>query len=628
MAVEILRLTGLAHADAERVTRELLADYHGHPDLSRLLVLDDTALLVQRTPIYERLGTANRVSDLLCLASGPRPGTGRALELPGNLGGTQGAGVLWVSDPHGIDWRMATSAIAIGHPVGPVSGLHLLVELLSVDEVFNQVHAMMMASVPGKVANPGLRLAGSDDEAITFAGALASAIQRLTESGPGFDGPFPALLPTAAGRVSLANGGELSRRHADVAESVGAAADALVKLTGIGGVLRRSDAGLRHHLIEAGAALTDFRSRVARLLRDANTAGELTDNQRKQVLATGLRLPSPSPAATENGAAPGGSTQSPVYRVVAEAVRGGDTLALVTRRLTATERQLKTHGSASYLPKVEQQCPPFLLDRLAGPPERLPRHGSAEVLRQELGLDAAIEAADGLADLVVTVADREWSGATVTSGEVARIRIAMGGVGQALIEHAQPAGDAGSGERGARLARLGETLAPILCDLVLRVLAAESTSPSGGGQEAFDRGHERAATLLTAWTKHVHANGVLSQPPFATSSVHEVPYADEDDVSAIKEAILYEPSQVMWQLCTPDDLGTLDAVASPRVVRFAPRLNKDALVGTLPPDTAWMSSGSHAGLLRLVPLRAGIASSNWRNDRHLADPPHVTGPSS
>jgi hypothetical protein len=266
------------------------------------------------------------------------------------------------------------------------------------------------------------------------------------------------------------------------------------------------------------------------------------------------------------------------------------------------------------------------LGRLADPPQRPPRHASGGDLRGELGLDEATKAANALADLIGTVASREWSSAAAAPGEVARTRIALNGIGKALTEHADAAGDTGSGARGARLARLGDSLMPILGDLVLRVLAAESASPSAGGQEAFEHSRDRAAELLAEWTRHVHANGVLSQPSFATSSVHEVPYAGEDDVAEIKEAIQYEPSQVMWQLCAPDDLGALDAAILPQVVRFAPRLNKNVLAG-VPPETVWTSSGSYAGLLRLVPLRSGLASSTWGSDAPLVDPSHVTEPS-
>ena len=83
-------------------------------------------------------------------------------------------------------------------------------------------------------------------------------------------------------------------------------------------------------------------------------------------------------------------------------------------------------------------------------------------------------------------------------------------------------------------------------------------------------------------------------------------------MAEIREALLYPPRQEMWQLCAPGDLGALDVAAVPEVVRFASRLNKDALAGTLPGEQpVWTSSGSFAGLLRLVPLRPGFVSSSW-----------------
>ena len=624
MTVEILWLTGRSDADAEEIARTLLADLHGHRDLRRLLVLDDTAKLVRHTPIYERLVTARRVEDLLCVALGPRAEGGRGLKLPGNLGGTQGSGVLWVSDPGGIDWRVAASAIAMGHPSGSKSGLEHLVELLSVDEVFDRVHAVMTTRVPGRVASPGLRLAGADDEAATFASALAVAIRRLTEPGQGAGGPFRGLLPAVIGGASLAPGGDLARCHADVLESVRAAGDALEKLRGLGGMIRRGQAGVQEHVIEAGAALADLRHQVDQLLREASATGELIDNQRARVLAAGVQLPASAPAAADDGTPPGVSPSSPVSRVIGDAIRGGDTLALVVRRLALTERELKRLGSASYLPEAGQRCPASLLARLADPPRR---HAGGGDGRRELGLDEAAQAANGLADLVLFVANREWSVATPTPGAVARFRIALDGADKTLTGYAGSAGDDGRAARGARLARLGETLTPTLRELVLKVLITESASPSADGQDAFEHARDRTASLLADWTSEVHANGVLSRPSFATASAHEVPYAGEDDVAEIKEAVRYEPGRVMWQLCGSEDLGALDVSVPPQVVWFTPRLNRDMLGGALPPETVWTSSGSYAGLLRLVPLRAGIASSHWGGDVPPADPSHLTEPS-
>jgi hypothetical protein len=627
MTVEILRLSGMETAEAEKAANTLLDLRTGPRDLRNLLVLDDTALLLQHAPVFVRLDTAGRIEDMLCVAMGSRAGNERVLRLPGNLGGTQGSPVLWVSDPTGIDWRVAAPAIAVGHSPGKASGLDHLVELLSVEDMFKRVHKTVIEKVPGRVASPGLWLAGADDEAVTFAAALAVAIRGLCDPGPGVEGPFPALLPAQAGGATLTESGPLSRYRGEVDESIATASDALRKLTGPGGMFRRGY-GAHAYIIEAGAALADLRDLVARLLRDANTLGELTGDQRRLVLDAGIRFP-PGPASPPTALTAGSADEQPlVYRTITEAIRGGDSLALVARRLTLTGRELMRRGSASYLNEVEERCPPPLLGRLADPPQRFPRRAGAAEARHELGLDDALRAAEALEELVVVVANREWSPAVASPGEVARNRVVLDGVCRTLVEHAD-AGDAGSGARGARLARLGESLTPVLRDLVLRVLAAEAAQPGTGGQEAFEAARERAASLLAEWVRHVQANGVLSQPPFATSDVYDAaPYTGEEDVAEIREALLYQPGQEMWQLCAPADLGMLNVAVTPVVVRFASRLTKDALAGTLPGDQpVWTSSGSYAGLLRLVSLRPGHVSSSWSEPSSVAEPSSLAEPS-
>ena len=211
---------------------------------------------------------------------------------------------------------------------------------------------------------------------------------------------------------------------------------------------------------------------------------------------------------------------------------------------------------------------------------------------------------------------------------VARLRIALDGAGTTLTDHAAAAGSTGSAARGARLTRLGESLTPTLRDLVLKVLIdrVRRTQPSAARTPSSARatgppGCSRTGPARCARTE------CCPGPPFATASVPEAPYAGEDDLAEIREAVKYDPAQMMWQLCGPEDLGALDVSVPPPVVWFAPRLNRDMLVGVLPPETAWTSSGSYAGLLRLVPLRAGIASSHWGGDVPPAGPSQLTGPS-
>ena len=629
MKAEILRLSGMETAEAEQAANTLLDLRTGPPDLRRLLVLDDTALLVQHAPVYEWLATARRVEDVLCVAVGHRTGNSRVLELPGFLGHVQGFPVLWVSDPSGIDWRMAASAIAVRSRPGRGSGLDLLIELLSVKEVFDRVCRTIVEEVPGRLASPGLRLAGADDEGAMFTAALAMAIRSLCEpaDGQNADWPLSALLPLRVGGAILDEGGPLAGYRDKVGESVAAALDALKRLTGLGTILRRGDGGAHTHIIEAGNALADLRDLVAQLLRDANTTDELTGNQRRLVSDAGIRIAPGSPPPPSARMA-GYADQSPVYQAIADAIRGGDTLALMVRRLMLTERELNRRGSASYLHEVEKCCPSPLLDRLTAPPLRILRQPIATA-RRELGLDDAVRAASALLELVVAVANQEWSYAAPVPGELARIRITLDGVSKALTQYADAAGGADSGPRGALLARLSESLTPMLLDLALKVLAVEAAQQSTGGQEAFGGALKRTAGLLADWVRHVQANGISSPPPFAISTVYDaLPYTDEDDLAEIREAMLYPPDQEMWQLCSADDLSLLNVGEVPVAVRFAPRLNKDALGGTLPGDEpVWTSSGSYAGLLRLIPLRRGSVRISWGETASVADPSSEAKPS-
>jgi hypothetical protein len=682
MTVEILRLTGLRGDEGDQAASALLADYRSHPDLSRLLVIDDTIALIGHSAAYERLLTSRRLDHLLCVAVGPRAADNREFRFPGNIGGGQGSAVLWVSEPHGIDWRLAASAIAVGHSGNSASGLHHLIELLSVDEVFDRV-CEIAKRVPGGVANPGLRLAGADNEAARFAAALVMAIRRLTRpaSGPApvENSLFTALQGVRPGSASLAEDGELSRYREDVVTSAASASDALTQLAGIGGLLGLSQPSVRTHVISAGSALGAFRERVARLLRDAHAPSGLSEKQRGQLKAAGVRLLDPSPAiadgvtgagavgGTGGGATGTGSGRSAVYGAIAEAVRGGDSLPRVTRRLNLTATALDHGGSASYRPEVDQVCPPSLVRRLAEPPSPprpprwwLPTAGAlAAVLgalaagwsvaagvavgglalvimvaaavwpwrarvsawRRQLALDEAVHSADALADLVATVAAREWSGGNLILDEITRIRIALDGVTRQLTEHADAAGDPGGGARASRAARLSESLISGLRDLVLAVLAAGSATASAIGQAAFEQARAKTAQLVTDWTEYARTHGALARPPFATFTANDVPYADEGEMAEITEAVQHDPREVMWQLCTPTDLSALDVADAPQVVAFAPRLTKPSLAEVLPPDTVWTSSGAHAGLLRLVPLRAGIASPSWTADERHLEPP-------
>src|SRR5262249_2489348 len=141
-------------------------------------------------------------------------------------------------------------------------------------------------------------------------------------------------------------------------------------------------------------------------------------------------------------------------------------------------------------------------------------------------------------------------------------------------------------------------------------IAAEASTPSAGGQEAYERAQARTGELIAEWTEHAVLHGATSPPPFVKSVVLDHAYAD-DNMAAIREALRHDPRQEMWQLCGRDDVSVLDVAGPSRVVAFAPRLTKDALGVNLPPETTWTRSGSYAGLIRLVPLRPAATQVEW-----------------
>jgi hypothetical protein len=607
MTAEILRLSGLDDGKATQAAEDLLADRGKHPFLRRTLVIDDSAALFRHSGIYELLLTSKRMDHLLCIALGPRDPQSAAgreprLRIPPNISSQQGSAVLWVADPLGIDVSLSAT-LADGHPDTPLTGLEYLLQVLSVDEVFDKVRSALATRVRSGVASPGLHLAGAEDEILSFRMALTQAIRRITGAGVGLaagaEDPYPVLLPDGAQRVTLAEDGELAQYRNRIADSAASAAGKRK-----GHLLRRDRSDPRDDAIALGQDLRAFRDRVVQLLAAGQSTGELTEAQRGEIAQAGVVLPAPPPVV-------GPGEQPLVARTVDAAVRSGDTLPRVIRRLTYTAKLLKHEGSASYRPRVEQVCSQALLNRLTGPPPRPQGKADAEGWLHGLGLSEAGPAAAQLAALVAEVAHKEWAGGPTSADEITRFRIVLEGITKRLTEHAADAGQLSvAGAQAARISRLSESLVPILLDLVERVFAVEAAAPSPGGQQAYDRAYAKTGEMLAEWLSHVSSKGHMFRPPFATSVVRDSVYAD-DEIVSIREALRYDPRQVMWQLCGPADLGALSVKEPLNVVAFAPQQTKEALRELVPKDTTWTGFGSQAGLLRLVPLRSSAVWAEW-----------------
>ena len=602
----LLRLDGLSAEQAVQAVAELMDIDSGLDNAQYVLVLDEAARLSDHQWAYQRLDASYRVEQLICIAQGPRDQ--KELSLPGNLGGSQGSPVLWVSDPIGVDWRPGRAVVAVA-PEG--NFLDRLVEVLSTAEVFRAVYGLVSERLPGRVANPGLRLARDDVKATVFARALVAAIDGLFTPAPGlrdtYHGLVPAELPPAAGRVVLDEGLTLAQARDHVRDLVAAANSEVARIVGLGRAFRRGD--IRDRAIDIGAALADLRGIVIEFLtRGEADAARGTEGSLPQ--AFGIRFaPGPEAPAT-----------SPFRQLVTAAIRRGTDLPDLSGLLEVGQQNALQRWQELYRPQVEEACPQALLDKLADPPSGWRAYAGAQ---RKLNLDDATRAARDLVTLVLDIAAREWSPAAPTPAELSELHAVLVGVQQALVAYADrarvasavPFGVTGPETEGDRSARLAEGIAPVLQDLVIQTLDSQAASPDRSEAEVQVAASGQAAALLEEWTRHVAEHGLLSRPPFAVSQVEAGAYAQywEEEIDEIREALQAPIGSEMRQLCSASDLGLIDVNAPRQAVRFASRLFTDSFTsGGLPEqDLVRTSSGSYAGTIRLLPLVRGTAVSYW-----------------
>lgn len=709
-AVHVLRLSGLDTEEARVAVSDLL-DNRDVPDLSHLLVLDDTSLLLDHVDAFEDLLTAGRLRHLVCVAIGPSDDNRQTVVVPGNISSLQGSAVLWVSDPLGIDWPLSASAVAVIRPARGRSGLDHLIEALSAVEVYSRVRELVI-DVPGGVASPGLRIAGSADEGTSFAAALATAIRRLTAAAGQAGAQEPLILSEDArtGSARLAEHGKLSvlrDQCVDAADEAAATLGALSRSPGLLGAGGRLTSA-RQLVLAAGEQLLEFRAKVTELFEFAHAPGGLSDRQQQRVRDDGVLLPDPADH-PEPGSADGRASAA-----VGASVRAGVPLPQIIARLTADERRLAPQGSRPYIEQIDD-CVDLALTaqlsappRLGGPqtwmavpglavgvlgsllglvgiatglvlvacwaallnqttteetcgsraaatrslagqviaalagvaagssagvylglsrPAALTGIGVAVLLmlasvtlswrtritrwQRQLDPARAASGADALAALVVRVATSEWSADRVLLAEIARLRIVVKGVNDQLRESAD---GIEKGVEQLEEPKLSGALAPTLRRLVLTVLARPAAQDRSDGQASFRQAKKVTSELIGSWVGAADDLGPLARPDFAQPDELEADEAADHDLSVINSVTLYDPYDVMWQLCGPRELTMLDTGARPAVVAFAPSMGQQPVrspQAALSHEPVWTSSGMRAGLVRLVPLRDGGVEVEW-----------------
>jgi uncharacterized membrane protein HdeD (DUF308 family) len=219
----------------------------------------------------------------------------------------------------------------------------------------------------------------------------------------------------------------------------------------------------------------------------------------------------------------------------------------------------------------------------------------------------ASAAAQGLTDLVIEVASKEWSAGAAVLEAVARARIIVQGSCDQLREYAENVESSTKrGRQEPRVASLGRILLPTLREVPIYLLEAQPAAGVPDGQASYREAKGKTGNLIQRWAQAASESGPLVRPPFAVLDEQASADIGEEELDATKVAAGYDPHRTMCQLCEAGDLAMLDMTGDVEVVPFAPYAARRSLLHVLPDRTVWSRSWHRAGVLRLVPLRANV----------------------
>jgi hypothetical protein len=235
--------------------------------------------------------------------------------------------------------------------------------------------------------------------------------------------------------------------------------------------------------------------------------------------------------------------------------------------------------------------------------------------RDTLRVEDIVRSAEGLTNVAVTAANREWSAGESRQDAMITAKAAIDGAASALRTYQEKV-DRDPSHDTARYRTqqefdsfVGQGLAQLVAYALSPILRA---SKPGSPREHEEWARTRVAELLAGWDKYVEDHGPLDLPDFASRDDMDISVFGSNDIEAITAIITSDPRDVMWQLCRSVDISMLDTgVTRVAVVRFAPRAVLFRASDAIRVETEWINSMSHAGMLRLVPLRQGIVSRSW-----------------
>ncbi len=351
-------LRGQRTDEAADTAVRLLMD-KDNTDLTLLLVVDDTAELKAHQQAYETLLASRYTDRILCVAVGRGEEKPPVIALPGAV--AQAAGVLWVPDTSGINWRLSRAAAATRRDPaeGAEAGLARLLELLTLSEVFDETLALV-EKLPGRIANPGMVLGGTDGTGSDFPQALLAAGERLLDPRGGRPPEFARTgrtSPPAA--VRLRRGGPLEAAVERARAAVAETQDLAGELTGSAALLS-APLPVAESIATAGEALTRLRGRLEDLFSQAHGTTEPGDAQQDAIEHAGVIMPELEdfdPARTRKA----------IAGYVTEGLRGGVSLPRLSEGLERQQGRLIPRGSRERIPALVRACPDELLMRLREP---------------------------------------------------------------------------------------------------------------------------------------------------------------------------------------------------------------------------------------------------------------------
>ena len=240
------------------------------------------------------------------------------------------------------------------------------------------------------------------------------------------------------------------------------------------------------------------------------------------------------------------------------------------------------------------------------------------------------KAAAALTSIVIAASNREWSASESRQDTMITAKAAVDGATSGLQAYQQkldqdlPPDPIMHSSRPEFDAYVCGALNRLVSNALRPILRA---SKPGTPREHEEWARKRVGELLAEWEEHVYNYGPLDLPEFAKGQGAQASALSDNDIAIITTIITDDPRDTMWQLCRSAEIRLLDT-GIPKVpcVRFAPETVHESSSGVFSVETIWISSTKHAGMLRLVPVRPGLASRTWLTNDELDEWPTASGP--